>query len=206
MLHLNDHLYSKLMCLLWVANFRGLIASFARLPILSRAFTVGHICIKNNNESFTKEGIYLYYTYFHFHICNRVTLLDVVPQYRVHHQTPNAVLIHTMHSHLFHAMAPCICNAMSHFMAIPCHIYDECYIDNSTYDECLYSQLFHAMSPCICNAMCHFMPMPCHIYDECYIDNSTHAYHPCIMDNYINQYKISKRSHISCQYICTHIY
>ena len=70
----------------------------------------------------------------------------------------------------------------------------------------MHSHPFHAMSPCICNAMCHFMPIPCHIYDECYMDNSTHAYHPCIMENYINMHKISKRSYISCQYICTHIY
>ena len=71
-------------------------------------------------------------------------------------QTPNVVLIITMHSHPFHAM-------------------------------------------------CHFMPIRCHIYDELYMDDSTHSYHPCIMDNYINRHKISKRSHISCQYICTHI-
>ena len=70
----------------------------------------------------------------------------------------------------------------------------------------MHSHPFHAMSPCICNAICHFMLIPSHIYDEFYMDNSTHAYHPCIMDNYINQHKISKRSHISCQYICTHIY
>ena len=70
----------------------------------------------------------------------------------------------------------------------------------------MHSHPFHAMSPCICNAMCHFMSIPCHIYDECYMDNSTHAYHPYIMDNYINQHKISKQSHILCQRICTHIY
>ena len=73
-------------------------------------------------------------------------------------------------------------------------------------DYTMHSHQFYAMSLCICNAMCHFMPIPCHIYDECYMDNYTHAYHLCIMDNYINQHKISKQSHISCQYICTHIY
>ena len=54
-------------------------------------------------------------------------------------QTPNTVLIITMHSHPFHTMSPCICNAMCHFLPIPCHIYDECYMDNST----------HAYHPCI---------------------------------------------------------
>ena len=144
-----------------VANFQGLTSGFALLPTLSRAFTVGHICITKNNESFIRTSIYpcflLLDTYFHFLVCNRATLLDVVPQYRVHNQTSNAVLIHTMHSHPF-----------------------------------------HAISLCICNAMCHFVPIPCHIYDEFYMDNSTHAYHPCIMDNYINQHRISKRSYISC--------
>ena len=155
MLHLNGHLYSKPCVFLWVANFRGLTAGVASLPTLSRSFTVGHICITKNNRAFTRGGIYPYLllpdTYFHFHVYNHVNLLDVVPLYLVHHQTPNAVLIHTMHSHPF-----------------------------------------HVMSPCICNVMCHFMPIPCHIYDEFYMDNSIHAYHPCIMDNYINQHKLSK--------------
>ena len=59
----------------------------------------------------------------------------------------------------------------------------------------MHSHPFHALSPCMRNATCHFMLIPCHIYDECYMDNSTHAYHPCIMDNYIkhacNLHKIS---------------
>ena len=60
-------------------------------------------------------------------------------------QTPNVVLIITMHSHSFHAMSLCICSAMCHFMPIPCHnsiwtiLYDDCYMDNST----------HAYHPCI---------------------------------------------------------
>ena len=131
------------MCLFVGSEFSGLTAGFASLPTLSRDFNVGHICIAKNNGAFTRGGIYPYLllpnTYFHFHVYNRATLLDVVPPYRVHHQTPNAVLIHTMHSHPFHAMSPRICNAMCHFMPIPCHIYDECYMDNST----------HAYHPCI---------------------------------------------------------
>ena len=140
--------------------------SHCRLRAPSYTFTCFHCLTHMYNQKyrgFHPKGIYPYLllpgTYFHFHVYNQATLLDAVPPYR------NTVLIITMHSHSF-----------------------------------------HAMSPCICNAMCHFMPIPCHIYDECYMDNSTHAYHPCIMDNYINQHKISKRSHISCQYICTHIY
>ena len=94
MLHPNDHLYSKPCVFLWVANFRGLTAGFASLPTLSRAFTVRHICITKNNGAFTGRGVYLYLlipdTYFHFHLYNRATLLDVVPPYRaqpIKHQT-----------------------------------------------------------------------------------------------------------------------
>ena len=56
-------------------------------------------------------------------------------------QTPNAMLSITMHSHPFHAMFLYICNAMCHFMPIPCHIYDECYMDNSTpaYHPCIWT-------------------------------------------------------------------
>ena len=70
MLHLNDNLYSKSCVFLWLANFRGLTTGFASLPILSRAFTVGRICITKNNRAFTRGGIYPYLllpdTYFHF--------------------------------------------------------------------------------------------------------------------------------------------
>ena len=59
-------------------------------------------------------------------------ILDVVQFYRAHNQTPNTVSIYhvlttyhrtpntisisTMHSHLCHAMSPCICNARCHCM------------------------------------------------------------------------------------------
>ena len=94
MLHLNGHLYSKPCVFLWVANFQGLIIGFVSLTALSRAFTVGHICITKNNEAFTRGGVYPYFLipniYFHFHVYNRATLLDIVPLYRAHpikHQT-----------------------------------------------------------------------------------------------------------------------
>ena len=159
MLHLNDHLSSKPCVFLWVENFRGLTAGFTSLPTLSRAFTVRHICITKNNGAFTRH----IFSFSCIQPCDSVGRCPIVPS--PPNQKPNTVLIIIMRSHPF-----------------------------------------HAMSPCICNAICHFMPIPCHIYDECYMDNSTHAYHPCIMYNYINQHKISKRSHISCQHICTHIY
>ena len=94
MLHLNDHLYSKPCVFLWVANFWVFTADFASLPTLSRDFTIGHICKTKNNRAFTRGGVYPYLlipdTYFHFHVYNGATLLDVVPLYRAHpikHQT-----------------------------------------------------------------------------------------------------------------------
>ena len=122
-------------CLLWVANFQGLTAGFARLPTLSRAFTVRHICITKNTEAFTRGGISIPACYypthvFTFHVCNHETLLDFVQLYQAHHQTPNAVLIHTMHSHPCHVISVHKCNATCHCMSILCHIYDECYMDN----------------------------------------------------------------------------
>ena len=70
-------------------------------------------------------------------LCDLVGSCPTIPS--PPNQTPNAVLIITMHSHPFHVMSLCICNAMCHFMPIPCHIYDECYMDNSS----------HAYNPCI---------------------------------------------------------
>ena len=112
----NDHFTTKFICFLnqkifgcytsmiiyipkscvflWIANFRGLTIGFVSLPTLSRAFTVGHLCLTKNNKALIRGGIYPYLllpdTYFHFHVCNRATLLNVVPPYRAHpikHQT-----------------------------------------------------------------------------------------------------------------------
>ena len=70
-------------------------------------------------------------------LCDPVGCCPTIPS--PSNQTPNVMLIMTMHSHPFHAMPLCICNAMCHFMPIPCHIYDECYMDNSThaYHTCI---------------------------------------------------------------------
>ena len=77
----NDHFFYKTMYLLGAMNFLGLIVGFARLPTLSRAFTVGNVSTTYIG-SFTQGGIYhcllLPDTYFHFYVCNCATLLDVV--------------------------------------------------------------------------------------------------------------------------------
>ena len=84
MSYLNDHFFYKIMCLLWVSNFRSLTVGFARLPTYSRAFTVGNVSTTYTG-SFTQGGIYPCLlspdTYFQFYVCIRLTLLDVVQRY-----------------------------------------------------------------------------------------------------------------------------
>ena len=92
---------------------------------------------------FTRGGIYPYlllpdiFSFSCIQPCDPVGRCLTVPS--PPNQTPNVVFIITMHSHPFHAMSPCICNMMFHFMPIPCHKYDECYMDNSThaYHSCM---------------------------------------------------------------------
>ena len=118
MLHLNDNLYSKPCVFLWVANFRGLTAIFTSLPTLSQAFTVGHICITKHFHHWTHIYPCLLlpdtFSFSFIQPCNPVGRCPTVPS--PPNQTPNAVLIITMHSHPFNAMSPCICNAMCHCM------------------------------------------------------------------------------------------
>ena len=86
---------------LWVANFRGLIAGFARLPTLLRTFIFRYICLTKNTGFFTRGGIYPYLLYpthvffislFFYAIVKLI--LDVVPIYRAHHRTPNTMSIY----------------------------------------------------------------------------------------------------------------
>ena len=86
---------------LWVANFRGLTASFARLLTLSQTFIARYICLTKNTGFFTRWGIYpsllypthIFFISFFFYATVRL-ILDVVPFYRAHHRTPNIVLIY----------------------------------------------------------------------------------------------------------------
>ena len=46
----------------------------------------------------------------------------------------------TMHSHPFNVMSPCTFNSICHCLFVPCHIYDECYMDNfikHAYHQCI---------------------------------------------------------------------
>ena len=132
MLHLNDHLYSKPCVFLWVANFQGLTVGFTSLPTLSRAFTVGHICITKNTGTFTRGGIHpclLLLDTFSFSLIQSYDPVGRCPTVlSPPNQTPNVVLIITMHSHSFNAMSPCICNAMRY-----CMLYHATCIMNATW-------------------------------------------------------------------------
>ena len=104
--------FTKSCVFLWVANFWGLTAGFARLPTLSQAFIVGYICLTKNIGFFTREGIYPYLLYpthiffiSFFFYANMRLILDVVPFYRAHHRTLNTVSISTMYSHPCHAIS-----------------------------------------------------------------------------------------------------
>ena len=55
--------FTKSHVFLWVDNFRGLTAGFARLPILLRTFITGYICLTKNTRFFTQGGTYPYFLY-----------------------------------------------------------------------------------------------------------------------------------------------
>ena len=118
--------FTKFRVFLWVANFRGLTAGFARLPTLSQTFIVGYICLTKNIGFFTRGGIYPFLLYpthtffisFFFYAIVRL-ILDVVPFYRAHHRTPSTVSIYQpcTHTHLMRCPHE---NAMKY--AIACYI------------------------------------------------------------------------------------
>ena len=133
MLHLHDHLYSKPCDFLWVAHFWGLIAGFPHLPTLSRAFTVGHICITKNTEAFTRGGIYPYlllpdtFSFSCIQLCDFVRHCPNVP-------SPPSITKHNVDHN--HELTPIQCDVPMHMQCnaplhvISCHMYDECYMDN----------------------------------------------------------------------------
>ena len=95
-------------------------------------FSVSHHKLCTHSYTFTSfHHLLLPNRYFHFHVSNRATLLDFVQRYSVH----QLITKHSVDS--CHALTPMSCNvpmhkcnAMHHCMSIPCHIYDECYMNN----------------------------------------------------------------------------
>ena len=93
--------FTKSRVFLWVANFRGLTVGFACLLKLSRTFIARYIYLTKNTGFFTRGGIYPFLLYpthvffisFFFYTIVRL-ILDVVPFYQAHHQTPNTMSIY----------------------------------------------------------------------------------------------------------------
>ena len=119
----------------WVANFRGLAASFTRLLTLSWAFFVGHICITKNIGAFT-QGVSIsafYYSTQVLMLCeqwNSAELSSTVLSPLINHQgwclmTPCTIPMN--------AISQCLCNALCHCISIPCLICNECHMDNKSH-------------------------------------------------------------------------
>ena len=116
--------FTKSHVFLWEANFQGLTTGFACLPIISRTFIVGCICLTKNTGFFTQWGIYLYLLYpthvlfiFFFFYATLRLILEVISFTKVtQSNTKHSVDLPTMHSHSFNVMSPYICNARCHCM------------------------------------------------------------------------------------------
>ena len=132
MLHLNDHFIFKTMCLLWAANF-GVAPQALHAYTLSRALTVG-IMYNHIYRGLSPEGVSISACYYPTHISfsciqpwDSVGRRPTIPS--PPNQSPNAVLIITLHSHPFNAMSLCICNAMSSCI---CNAMSHCMLYHAT--------------------------------------------------------------------------
>ena len=99
------------------------LVSQRRLCTLRHFYSISQLelCLTTINESFTREGAYPYlllpdtsFLYHFIQLRDSVRRRPTVPS--PPNQTPNVVLIITMHLHPFNAMSQCICNAMRHDM------------------------------------------------------------------------------------------
>ena len=105
MLHLNDRLYTKLMCLFEGSKF---LVSHRKLRTPRHFYELSplEICLTTLTGLLPK-GVLLD-TNFHFYVCNHVTLLDVVQRYQVH----QSITKHSVDS--YHALTPMSCNVPVH--------------------------------------------------------------------------------------------
>ena len=135
-------LYSKSCVFLWVAYFWCLTTSSAN-PNTITVFHYWGLCLTIIGRLFTRERIYRFLlipnTYFLYHFnqsCDYVVPFTDLTQ----SNTKCSVDSLTLHSHPFNAMSPYICNAICHCLFVPCHIYDECYMENfikHAYHQCI---------------------------------------------------------------------
>ena len=132
MLHLNDHLYTKLMCLFVDSEFSGSHYKFRTSFNTFTAFHLLELCLATINGSFTRVGVHpcllLPEKSFLYHIiqlCDSVKLHPTSPS--PPNQTPNAMLIF-----FNHALTPIQCNVPMHMQCdAPLHVIScpiACYI------------------------------------------------------------------------------
>ena len=168
---------------LWVANFRGLIAGFAHLLTLSRTFIVRYICLTKNTRFLTRWGIYpfllyptrVFFIFFFFYATMRL-ILTVVPFYRAHHRTPNAVLIYHVLTTYYQTPNTVSISTM----------YSRHTIEHQTQCRSLPYTHTHVMRYPVhkCNAMSlHVSHATCTMNATC--NNSKSYFMPSIMDNHI---------------------
>ena len=133
MLHLNDHLYTKLMCLFVGSEF---LVSHRRLCTPRHFYGLSplELCL-TTLTGLSPEGVSMpacYYStqIFFTTLFNRACLcwtsshLTKPTQSNIKRNVDSS----TMHSHSFNAMSPCICNAMRH-----CILYHAACIINATW-------------------------------------------------------------------------
>ena len=122
MLHINDHFIYKNHVSFWTVNF-SVASQASHTYTFSWAFTVG-ILYNHKYWVFHPRGYLSFLVIITRHIfsfsciqpCDSIGRRPTIPS--LPNQSPNAMLIITMHSHLFNAMSQCICNAMQ--CAIAC--------------------------------------------------------------------------------------
>ena len=120
MLNLNDHLYTKLMCLFVGCKF--LSHRKVRTPRHFYGLSQLELCLTITNGSFTPRGCLslLVITPHKFSLPHYSTVqLHWTSSYLTKPTQSNtkcSIGFSTMHSHPFNAMSPCICNSIRHYM------------------------------------------------------------------------------------------
>ena len=132
MLHLNDHLYTKLMCLLWAVNF------LCRMSKHFHGLSQLELCLTKNTGSFTRGGVYpsliLLNTSFPlpFHLTVRLCWTSSNGT----EPTQSNGKCSVDHNH---ALTPIQCGVLVHMQCnaplhvISCYMYNECYMDNTNH-------------------------------------------------------------------------
>ena len=207
MLHINDHLYTKLMCLFVGSEFL-VLHSRLRSPRHFYCLSPLELCLTTVEGSFTRGGVYPYFLIpdtFSLPLYSTVRLCWILSHLTEPTQlnTKCNVDSSTMHLHPFNAMPPCICNAMRH-----CMLYHTTCIMNTTWTtQSTPLTVHHGQSHHLHMTSIHHFT---HVNISCthisistsnmpvYVQAMTHTQSSHVMT--ICTYKL-----LTCQYIRTHI-